>query len=336
MEVMNYYQPNAQQYDPNTYMYGYNPMGYANIPTPVNQNALTSEEMQILRNSRPNASQINLTVDRNDVIRSICTHKDENHRDVVQPINDGSGDVYCPICQVRWKPEMKSKEEIIDIVDQLLDQMQNAKWLGDLPTELTRDLFNMIPLLQKYPDIHEYAMNNFNKYYHANGVFNANDAGVYSAYNSLFGGGAYGPSQGYYAQQYYPQQGYYAQPMNPAMNMYQQQPMQPANPMVNPMQAPQGVPYGVNPMAPNQQFVQQANNMMGGSVYSQPQQGYYVQQMNPMGNQQTMNNPVFGTPQQPMNGPAQQQPVNGGTTPNGSTVTQQADGTVKSEKKIEL
>jgi len=193
MDMNNYYygqqqaagQPYYGNYDPN--MFGYNAMGFSQIPTPANQNALTDEEIQILKNARP-TSNIVLSIDRNDVLRSMCTHKDKG-RDVVMQVSDGSGDVFCPICGARWKPDMKTKEEVEALVTELIDQMQNAKWAGDLPVDLTRELFTLMPLLMKYPDIHEYAMNTFNKYYSARGMYNAADTNIYGMYNSLFGAG---------------------------------------------------------------------------------------------------------------------------------------------------
>lgn len=313
-------QPYYGGYDPN--MYSYQAYGYNNIPTPANQNALTAEEIQILKNARP-SSKIDLSIDRTDVLRSMCTHKD-NGRDVVMQVNDGSGDVFCPICGHRWKPDMKTKEEVQELVAELVDQMENAKWTGDLPTDLTRELFTLIPLLKKYPDIHEYAMNTFNKYYSARGMYNAADTNIYGMYNSLFGAGAPAtgytgtPVQGYYGQQPVNNQGYYGQT---PQGYYGQQPQgyvpngAQANAMVNPMQAPT---YGVNPIAPNQQFVSQANMMMGGTVQQ------------PYGNQM-MNAPVYGTPQAQQTNTQQPAQQNAGPV-----ITPQADGTVKSENKIEL
>lgn len=298
-------------------MYSYPAYGYNNIPSPANQNALTAEEIQILKNARP-TNKIELTIDRTDVLRSMCCHK-ENGRDVVVQVNDGSGDVYCPLCQNRWKPDMKTKEEVQDLVNELVDQMQNAKWTGDLPTDLTRELFTLIPLLNKYPDIHEYAMNTFNKYYSARGMFNAQDTNIYGMYNSLFNG-AGTPATGYTGM---PMQGYYGQQSQPVMPVnqgyYGQQAYVPnanqANAMVNPMQA---TTYGVNPMAPNQQFVSQANMMMNGTVNPQ-----YCQQ------------PVYGTAQVQQQTPVVTQQVQQ-QTQQGPVITPQADGTVTSEKKIEL
>lgn len=332
-------------YDPN--MVGYynnNPaMGYVqNTPMPTNQSTLTPEEAQSIKAAPTN--KINIAIEHNDVVRSMCNHKN-NGLDLVQRVGDGSGDVYCPLCGERWNPDLLTKEEIIDLINQLINQMQSAKWVGDLPTELVREYFTMIPLLKKYPDIHEYAMNTFNKYYNANGMVNAQDANVYSMYNSLMGGVnpyAYQqPNMGGYMNQptgYYGQQAAMGGQMggyNPAM-MGQAPVAGQANPMVNPMQAS---PYGVNPNAANQQFVNQANMMMQGSVYGQAQQpnigGY-----NPAMMGQQMQNPVFGATQQ---GQAQQPPQANATQPaadpntsTGPVITGQADGTVKSESKISL
>lgn len=314
MDMNNYYygqqQVAGQQpycgYDPN--MYSYPAMGYTSIPTPANQNALTDEEIQILKNARP-TSKIVLSIDRNDVLRSMCTHKD-NGRDVVMQVNDGSGDVFCPICGSRWKPDMKTKEEVEALVIELIDQMENAKWAGDLPTDLTRELFTLMPLLKKYPDIHEYAMNTFNKYYSARGMYTAADTNIYGMYNSLFNAGVpstgYNGAPGYYGQPQAGGQGYYGQaPQGYAPNCAT------ASASVNPMQAPT---YGVNPSAPNQQFVAQTNMMMGGTVA--PQYGV------PMA-------PNCGAPvQAPVAQPAPQQTAAPSVTP--------ADGTVTSEKKIDL
>ena len=279
----------------------YNPQ----MQAPSNQNALTNEEIQRLRSLRPNTS-LNLSVDQEEVLRSICTHKD-NGRDVVQVVQDGSNDVWCPICGKRWNPEQLSQEEVQDLVNRLLAQMQNTKWAGEFPVNVVREFFSMMPLIEKFPEIYKYGMKNFNRLMGQNGMFNAADANIYAMYNGLFsGGGAYGYGQQYgnpyqmYGQQPNP---YYSQQMAQAQQAVGGQP---ANPNVNPMQQPMyGMP-GYNP-----QFGNQANMMMGGTYYQQPQ-------MNPYGTQsqapqaQQMYNPVFTNPvnQQPQ-APQQQntQPV---------------------------
>ena len=251
------------------------------MQVPQMQNALTNEEIQRLRSLRPTTS-LNLSVDQEEVLRAMCTHKD-NGREVVQLLQDGSGDAYCPICGKRWKPEQLSQEDLQALVDQLICQMQNAKWVGELPANVVREFFAMMPLIEKFPELYKYSMKNFNKYANQNNMFNAADANIYAMYNGLFSGA------GAYANM-----GYYQQPMQ------QQAPQQAANPNVNPMQQPQQ-PY-------NAQFTNQANMMMGGTMYQQQPMGmgYYQQPMQQPMQQQAPQTYTFGVAQQQM---AQQQPT---------------------------
>lgn len=280
-----YGQPMYQQpygYDPNPY-FAYQPMMQPqNMRQPQNQNALTPEEIQKLRNDRPNSNVLNLNIDPNDILRGVCTHKD-NGRDVVQMVQDGSGDVYCPICGERWNPESMSKEEVEELVNKLIAQMQNAKWTGEFPANVVREYFTMIPLLRKFPDLYQYGAKNFESLLNQRGYYSAGDANIYAQYNSLWGPGM-GYGQPMYQNPYManqPMGGYYQQPVqqqNPAQ-------AQPASPNVNPMQAPVYGTPGFNP-----QFANQANNMMGGTYYQQPAYGA----------------PVYATPQQPVAQPAAQ------------------------------
>lgn len=286
-----YGNPYMQQ---NPYFQG-QPMYYnQQMQAPSNQNALTNEEIQRLRSLRPTTS-LNLSVDQEEVLRAMCTHKD-NGRDVVQIVQDGSGDVWCPICGKRWSPEQLTQEEVQSLVDRLIAQMQNTKWAGEFPVNVVREFFAMMPLIEKFPELYKYGMKNFNKFMGQNGMYSAQDANIYAMYNGLFsGGGAYGYGQQYANPYQQPQMGGYYQQVAQAQQAVGGG--QQANPNINPMQQPVYGAPGFNP-----QFMNQANMMMGGSVYAQPQM------MNPYGapsqapQQGQMYNPVF-------NNPAAQQPV---------------------------
>ena len=267
MDYNNYYYGQPQYMGQQ--MTGFAGQPYVQQPMlqPQNVNAITEEEIKLIAASKPNKLDINIS--QEDNIRAMCTHK-HNGQDVVQLINDESGDVWCPICQERWSPSRMTKEDITNAVNVIISQMQNAKWAGDLNVALVRDYFPMIPLLKKFPEIYEYSMQTFNKYASQNGYNFANEAAIYSQYNQLMNYAPMTYSNGYTQQQpmsYVPQNGMpvYGQPQQPYMN----QPMGygQAATAVNPMQAP----YGVAPQAPNQQFVNQADMMMNGTVYGQPQ-----------------------------------------------------------------
>ena len=265
------YIPQNGGYNPYTTAYGqqpfmYQPLVQQNMQMPVKNNALTAEEIQKLRSSTPSGF-LNISVDTDDLLRAMCTHKDVNGVDVVQPLNDGSGNLYCPICGAVWDQEPVSTEEVKETVNKLLSQCNKIKWLGDLPTNIVRDYFTMMPLIKKFLDLFEYGSKNFERQLQQKGFLNAADANIFAQYNGLFG-----PQAGYNPGAYMPQGGYVpnygAQPVyNPqAAGVYNPQAQVAAAPGYNPMAMPQGY---------NPQFQAQANMIVpgygpGGMVPPQP------------------------------------------------------------------
>lgn len=287
--------PYPPQYPYGTYEAGfaYNPQMQQNVQVPTNQNACTPEEIQAMKNASPRQNALNLTIEDIDVTRSRCTHK-ENGVDLVKLVEDGSGDVYCPLCQARWNPEPATKEDVAADVRKVISHMQNSKWTGELPNGVVREYMPMIPLLEKLADIYEYGAKAFQRFYNQRGFMNAGDANLFAQYNSLFPG-YYTPQPAYYPPQpagYYQQQpGQQAAPAQPATN-------------VNPMQAPVYGAPGYNP-----QFGNQANVMMGGTYYAQPQMNPYGTPAAPQPTQQPYS-PVYGNAAAPQQAaPAQQQPA---------------------------
>lgn len=252
------------------YQYGYQPVVPQPIPYPQNNNAATDEEISQMLNAKPK-DVLNINIDPIQNLRSICCHK-HKHVDKVIPINDGSGDVYCPICQARWSPDQVTEEDLEVCVNTIKNCMQNDKWVGDLPVEFVRQYYSILPFIEMYPKIHSYSMKNFDKLVNARGYNNAQNVSSNVLFNNIMT-----PDYNYYQQMPmggmnnnpYNQFGMNQQPMNqysgypqqnPYVNAaYPQQPMGQMATGVNPMQ----IPYGFNQQAPNQQFVNQANMMMG-------------------------------------------------------------------------
>jgi hypothetical protein len=165
------------------------------------------------------------------------------------------------------------------------------KWVGDMPTEVVREYCAIIPLIRKFPDLYEYAVNNFDKYTGANQYYNASESAIYNQYNSLMNGGGYYPQYPQYNPQF-AQQGYYQQP-NQGYPV-QQYNGQAANPNVNPMQAQQ-------PMYNQQQMMNPP--VVYGNPYYGAQPGYGA----PMQQQSVPAQPMPGAPQpySPVYNPAQ-------------------------------
>ena len=258
--------------------YGYNPVVPQAFPMPQNINAATDEEIMQMLNSRPK-DVLNINIEPIQNLRAMCCHK-HKHVDKVVPINDGSGDVYCPICQARWSPQNVTEEELEACISTIKNCMQNDKWVGDLPTEFVRQYYTILPFIEMYPKIHSYAMKNFDKLDNARAFTNAANVQSNVLFNNMMT-----PDYNMYYNQPMNQFAGYQQNQYPQgqFNGYQQPMGQMAN-GVNPMQ----IPYGINTQAPNQQFANQANMMMGG----QPQQG------NPYANTGVNPQPTSSQPQE--------------------------------------
>jgi len=313
MDMMNYqqYGPMMQQpmggampgvMTPNMAMgnpYNFQGYGYQQAPAPQTQNALTQEELKILLAARP-GNDIDLNITQEEFYRSMCNHKN-NGTDCVQQVTDGSGDVYCPICQEKWNPKPATEEEVQEAIDFIGDQFQNVKWIGNLPTEVIREYFTFFPLLKKFPKIHKVASNNFNKYNNSGQYYNMADANIYSQYNSVMNGG-------FYAQQ--PQYGYQMMPQQQGPGYYgMQQPMPMAQPAtsMNPMDINNNPQMAGQQMMPQQPWMQQQAAPQ--PYQPAPQQGFVqgapVAQQSPVAYQ-----PNFGTVQ-----PQAQQPATQPTNP---------------------
>ena len=325
-EFNNYYQqaPGVNPYGyTQNYMGGFNNPGWIYNNTPIKPsmiNPLTPEEMKQLQTVAPSKLDISITNEEN--LASQCNHHDINGIDKAVPINDGTGDMYCPICKKRFNPVNDTKEEITNYTKHIVDAMQTCKWVGDLNHPLIKDYMPMIPLLEKLPDIYEYSMKNFNKYVSANNYNNANDAAIYSQYDQLMGNA---PSNPYYMYQ----QPMYGQPQpmygQPNVNVGYNQPA-PAygQPQVQPM-------YGQPQMQPMYNQAQQPTQAYANMPYGPGSSA---------GAPATNVNPMQAQPQ-PQANPAQQPYVPNYATAGQATVTNGAevkkdDATATKESVVKL
>ena len=313
---MNNYQGYGYQ-NPYTQPYGYqfygNPVGFQQINGPVYKSSLTEEEIKSLQSSK--TSKFDLNIDPDEYKRAQCNHRFANGQSAVRTIagNDGEKLAYCPICGESWHDNLRTIDEVKETIDTLYDDMQSFKGLADCPIEVIREFMPVMKMIKKFPDLYKYGMSNVNNYLAQSGMYEDNGGyNLGAMLNSILSPSAYNYYPQYGQPQYgQPQQGYYQQPQYGQPQQPQYQPGMMAQPNVNPMQAGGFAPNPVNP-----QFAQQANMMMGGSVYAQPQPyGYYQQPQ-----------PTFGVPQ-----PAA--PV---AQPDGSVTTANADGTNTNTKDVKI
>ena len=245
---------------------------------------LTNEEKAILKSK---GGEFNTKVTQEDLLKSYCTHK-ENGVIVASQNQDGS--YTCPICGETFNATSLDKADLEADVNKVIDDLQNVKLTYlDIPAEVARQYFTLIPLLKKLPQLGVIASNNWAKYENATpGMMGGNSPYGFAQLNQMTYGGAM--PMGYMGQpmMYGQMQPMYQQPMMQApVYTPQQQPVMPdPNAMANPMNPNGGYPVYANGMVPPQagvmMNVQPATMVAGNEFGTLGNPAYVAQQQVPV------------------------------------------------------
>lgn len=196
-------------------MGGYAYQGMAQ-PMQKFNNALTPEQIKKLQQK---GQQFSLAIGEEEMLRGICNHRNaEGTGDslVYDPI---TGTARCTICGYEFRPieANVSPEEIKEDVSRIVDILQTIKLMYiDLPAEAAKEYFPIIPLIEKVPQLFEFAAKNMTKHESYNWQYNNKNMGAVNMFNNLqnmFGAGMMPqPNQQPMMNYGYPQQ----QPVAPA------------------------------------------------------------------------------------------------------------------------
>lgn len=207
---------------------------------------LTPEQIKRLREKD---NKFSLSITEEDMLRAICNHRDETGMKDTLVFDSLTGIARCTICGYEFRPIEPdvSLDSIRTDVERIVDILQTIKLMYiDLPAEAAKEYFPIIALLEKVPQLFEFAGKNMNKHEAFGWSYNNMNMGAVRMFHnlqSMFGSGMM-------PQQPMPQQPY-------------------GMPQPQPMYAPNAFGYaGANPAAPNPAF--QMNN--GGYV---PMTGSY-------------------------------------------------------------
>lgn len=220
---------------------------------------LTPDQVAVLKQDN---NEINMKIDQKDLWRAMCTHKDPTTGSSTL-IQNPDGSLTCSICGETFNFYEGSEADVAAAVKTLTDMLQTSKTIYlDAPVELTKQYYQLLALLQKFPTMWRLAVKNFEMYDRVDalnpisGMYNNG----FSTLNSLLTApyAMYGqqpmyaqPQQPMYGQPVY-QQPMYGQPMyQQPMYAQPQQPVMPVMDMNNPMGYNAPVP-GVIPAAPAQ------------------------------------------------------------------------------------
>lgn len=260
-------------YQQNNYGYGMpynNGVQYNGQPQKVNQcSTLTAEEINQLRS---NGDKFSLNLTRDEALRGICYHVNADGSPAY--IDNPDGSITCTICHKTWRSDPLDQQQVQESVNNIISVLQTIKLMyKNMPETAAREYFQIIPLIEKIPQLYKIADDNFRTYENAyNGYMGGiNPFAIFSqVQNGGIGGFMNQPygnpgATGYYQQG--PVPGYQGQPMyqNPqpqgAPGYVPPTPMG-GNPLYGNMQtngytgpqpqaAPQGYAYAPGQVAPN-------------------------------------------------------------------------------------
>lgn len=186
--------------------------GYATQPVKVPKptNPLTPEELALLKQKAPGFT---LTVTPVEAAQAVCTHRNENG-DTLTTNSDGT--CTCTLCGTTFRPVQATPEKVEQAFQVVVDCLETSKIMYlDIPDEVARGFYQMIPFLKKGPQLYKIAADMYHKY--QNGVLMPNQN--YSGSAAMLFNAMFSPNMGMGMQVPYGQPG--MAPMGVAPNMNQ-------------------------------------------------------------------------------------------------------------------
>lgn len=185
--------------------YNYNGMGQQAVKF---NSTLTPEQIKKLREKD---SKFSLSITEEDMLRAICNHRDETGMKDTLIMDPMTGIARCAICGYEFKPiePNVSLDDIRTDVERIVDILQTIKVMYvDLPAEAAKEYFPIIALLEKIPQLFEFAAKNMTKHEVYNWQYNNANMGAVQMLNNLqqmmFNGGGMAQPMGQPMMQGYP------------------------------------------------------------------------------------------------------------------------------------
>lgn len=254
---MNMYQTPGYGYPNNNFM-GQGMVPNQQAAVPKTGNWLSADKYAMLQKG---LSQFKLSVTEEELAKGQCNHYNLNGTTALVPDQDGSGGYTCTVCGTHFTSKDFAKEEVEVATQNVLDILNTIKimYLSLDPTAAC-EYFQIIPFIEKIPQLYNIAVADFKKYEGTDTFINPQQQNPFNMFAAMtspnFLGGGYG------------------MPQQPAMQpnaAYAQM-----NPGFNPMY---GAPVGYQP-----QMQGYAMNPMGAAApMGYPQPGFVNNNM-PMGN----------------------------------------------------
>ena len=159
--------------------------GYAKPKLPNPTNPLTKDEMNLLKQKAP---QFSLAVSQVDALKAICTHRDSNGETLIQ---NSDGTVTCAICGTTFNPVNADLDTITQIFKSVVDCLETMKIMYmDIPDEVAKSYFQMIPYLEKGPQLFKIANDHYSRYSNTSVMSrDYNNGNAFALYSALMNPG---------------------------------------------------------------------------------------------------------------------------------------------------
>lgn len=151
-------------------------------------NVLTAEEIQRLVQKE---NQLSLQLTEKEVLRAKCNHRRADGLDDAITEDPVTGISRCAICGYEFRPveDWTSPEIIQESVQNVLDILQTIKIIyTTMPPEVAAEYFQIIPLIEKIPELFKYAVKDYTKRAQYDPyTYNNKNMGIMNLFNMLCG-----------------------------------------------------------------------------------------------------------------------------------------------------
>lgn len=215
---------------------------------------LSAEEIAMLRNQ---ASTFSLQLTQEEMLRAICNHRSEDGLSDTLVYDPVTGIAKCTICGYEFRPVEPNVdyETIKEDIKRVEDIIQTTKLMYiDLPQQAAKDYYPILGLLEKLPQLMEYAAKNMAKHDSYGYMYDNRNMGAAAMFQNLSNMFS-NMTMNYQQAPQQPNPAFYQQPAGFPQSAYPQPQMNPfgyqgtPQPMYNPG-TPANFAYAPNAAAP--------------------------------------------------------------------------------------
>ena len=118
---------------------------------------------------KKNGNGRGIIITQEDMYKAYCTHRDNNALECFPTNNPNNpGEVQCRICGAKFTPlDNVSQEQVVAACEDFHNLLHTMKILNvDISPKTCRDIFQILPIVDKTPELYKVSADRFNRYSH--------------------------------------------------------------------------------------------------------------------------------------------------------------------------